>query len=491
MIIRFREEHLRRFSLASMDVSPLHTSESYARKTPFGERLVYGSLAFAACLGRLPLPEGKMPSSVSVEYKGALILDVDYRLQVKQEASGMVKAALMDGSVTVMRIRLQFRDGSPELAVLPELGVASRTESRQLDVAGFAPGLGFCGRYGPPRKEYLELLELLGIDRERWGDGLLLAALCASYLSGMELPGESGASAGLKAEILEPRPELPSDFDIELRTYDPRFGLVESHFSLTGASGTYARGTIGAIVRPSLAKSAPPAARVGSERFAGKTALVIGASRGLGAAMALELAAEGCAVLGVYWRSGDEAAAVAQAGRGLPGRLIMEQGDASDPHWCSAMKGRIQAEFGRLDLLICNAAPAIQPLRVEEACYGRIQTYLQKGFALVGAPLTSFLGLVAAAQGGVLLISSAAVENPPGTWPHYVALKGAVEGLLRAAAADHPKVKFWVARPNKIETDLINTPLGRLDAEKPETVARRILAYAAANAAPGTVHFCG
>ena len=166
----------------------------------------------------------------------------------------------------------------------------------------------------------------------------------------------------------------------------------------------------------------------------------------------------------------------------------MEQGDASDPAWCAALRDRIEAEFGRLDLLICNAAPAIQPLRVEEACYDRIQAYVQKGFALVGVPLSSFMGLVSASQGGVLLISSSAVERPPGNWPHYVALKGAVEGLLCAVAADHPKVRFWISRPNKIDTDLINTPMGRLDAERPESVAQRIVAYAAGNTEPGTPH---
>jgi NAD(P)-dependent dehydrogenase (short-subunit alcohol dehydrogenase family) len=488
--IRFQEEHVHRFRDASLDFNPLHLSDAYARKTPFGEPVVYGVLGFLACLGQIRLPEGKVPSGVRIDFKSAPVVNLDYTIEANWESADRLKATLMDGSATAMRFHLQFREGTPALADLPETGTAPQTSARRLGARDFEGGPSFQGRYNPGRAAYVALLDLCGVDRGRWGDALPLAVLCSSYLTGMELPGECAAYSGLRAEILPGCPDLPLDFEIALESYEERFSLVRSRFSLSGASGVSACGEISAIARPPTAGSASTVPAAGRGRLAQRTAVVIGASRGLGAAMALDLAAEGCTVLGFYWRSGDEAAAVLEASRGLPGRLILEQGDASDPQWCCAMKSRIQAELGRLDLLICNAAPAIQPLRVEEACYGRIQTYLQKGFALVGAPLTSFLELVSASEGTVLLISSAAVENPPGSWPHYVALKGAVEGLLRAAAADHPKVRFWVARPHKIETDLINTPLGRLDAEKPETVARRILAQVTASGAAGTVHFC-
>jgi NAD(P)-dependent dehydrogenase (short-subunit alcohol dehydrogenase family) len=174
-------------------------------------------------------------------------------------------------------------------------------------------------------------------------------------------------------------------------------------------------------------------------------------------------------------RSEDEAKAVAECAAGLPGRIILEQGDASDPGWCAALRERIRNTYGRLDLLVLSAAPAILPLRVEEAHYSRVQTYLQKGFALVAAPLACFLETVDESQGSVLLVSAAAIERPPGGWPHYAALKGAAEGLVRAAAADHPHVTFRIARPDRIATDLTNTPLGRMDAEEPAAVARRIL----------------
>jgi len=194
--------------------------------------------------------------------------------------------------------------------------------------------------------------------------------------------------------------------------------------------------------------------------------------------------------VGVYAQSQYEAGELLRASLGLPGHLIMERGDASDLNWCVALKNRLIADLGGIDLLICSAAPALHPLRVEEACYERIRNYLDKGFALAAAPLSAFLEPVAACGGCVLTISSVFVEDPPDIWPHYVSLKAAVEGLVRTAAAGSPKVRFWIARPGKILTDLTNTPLGRLDAEEPQAVSGRILERALSQAVPGTVHYC-
>src|SRR5580704_6460663 len=86
MTIRFREEHLRKFSAASLDRSPMHLSESYARKSAIGERAVYGVLGVLACLRGVALPAGSLISKVKVQYHSPLTLDVDYSIQVKDQS---------------------------------------------------------------------------------------------------------------------------------------------------------------------------------------------------------------------------------------------------------------------------------------------------------------------------------------------------------------------------------------------------------------------
>jgi NAD(P)-dependent dehydrogenase (short-subunit alcohol dehydrogenase family) len=206
--------------------------------------------------------------------------------------------------------------------------------------------------------------------------------------------------------------------------------------------------------------------------------------------MALNLVAEGGTVVGIYAKSQDDADELIMASHALPGRLIMKRGDASDLKWCVALKNQLRDELHGLDLLVCNAVPAIQALRLEEASYERIHEYVNKGFALVAAPLSSFLELVSSSEGRVLMISSSAVDDPPPIWPQYVAVKAAAEGLVRTAAAANSKVSFWIARPGSMLTDLVDTPLGRLDAEMPQAVAKRILGQVCGEPASTTVQFC-
>jgi NAD(P)-dependent dehydrogenase (short-subunit alcohol dehydrogenase family)/acyl dehydratase len=487
--IRFQEEQLWLFAAASLDRNPLHLSREYARTTPFGDRVVYGMLSFAACLGELGPPSGTVVSGFDAEFHAPLFLDVDYSLAVQRQTASEIAASLMDGSATAMTLRLRFREGAPELVELDEKGIASREAARRVGPADLHPGLSFRGSYAPPGQAYLALLASIGIDRQVWGDGLLLAAVCGSYLTGMELPGESAMLTGMTAELTA-RPELPGNFEITLDSYDERFQLLASCFELRGRVGAYVRGEVSAIARPPRNRNMYARPAKGNGRFNGKRALVIGASRGLGAALALELVAEGCTVVGTYLQSREDIQQLQEASGDLPGRLVIEQGDASDSDWCVGLKARILDRFGKLDLLICNAAPALQPLSLEPATYDRIQGFLHRGFALVGVPLSSFLQLVSSAEGKVLLISSAFVEEPPRNWPHYIALKAAAEGLMRAAAAGNPKVTFWVARPGRLRTDMSNTPSGWFEAEEPATVAHRIVQQVAKTVAPGEVHIC-
>ena len=485
-----QEEQLQLFADASLDLNQLHLSESYARKTPFGERVVYGMLGFAACLGHLPVPQGKIPSGIRIDFPSALLLNVDYTLAIRLQTANEVKAALMDGSTAAMLLRLRFENGAPELVELPDSPIAPRSEPRMLHLADLRPGLSFRGSYAPAQRPFLVLLRALGVDRQQWGDALPLMALCISYLAGMELPGENAMLSGVRAELVQRVPEAPAEFEIKLVSYDDRFQMVDSEFTLHGSTGSYARGEIMTVARSPRAKNAIGAQVKGAIRFAGKNAVVIGASRGLGAALTLELVAGGCTVIGTYARSHADAEELSQVCHSLRGRLIMEQGDASDLDWCVALNNRVRQEIGRLDLLICNAAPSLQPLRLEQACYDRIQEFLRKGSALVVAPLSSFLQLVSDSNGCVLLISSVFVEHPPEIWPHYVALKAAAEGLVRTAAAANPTASFWIARPGSIRTDLTNTPLGWLDAEEPSTVAHRILEQIGNPVSSGEAHFC-
>ncbi len=93
-----------------------------------------------------------------------------------------------------------------------------------------------------------------------------------------------------------------------------------------------------------------------SRRFEGKIALITGSSRGIGRALALTLAREGCSVAINYNRNADLAAEVVEEIEALGSRAIAVQANVEEPEQIDALFDRAGAEFGRLDYFVSNAA---------------------------------------------------------------------------------------------------------------------------------------
>ena len=102
------------------------------------------------------------------------------------------------------------------------------------------------------------------------------------------------------------------------------------------------------------------------QKLAGKVAVVTGGSRGLGAAIAKRLAADGASVAITYTKGADAAALVVKEIEGPGGKAISIQADAADADAVKAAVEKTVATFGRLDILVNNAGTAI-PKAFEEA----------------------------------------------------------------------------------------------------------------------------
>ncbi len=90
-----------------------------------------------------------------------------------------------------------------------------------------------------------------------------------------------------------------------------------------------------------------------------KSALVTGASRGIGAAIARRLAADGASVAITYAKGASAAAEVVKTIEDAGGKAIAIQADATDAKAVAAAVEQAVAAFGRLDILVNNAGTAI------------------------------------------------------------------------------------------------------------------------------------
>jgi NAD(P)-dependent dehydrogenase (short-subunit alcohol dehydrogenase family) len=298
----------------------------------------------------------------------------------------------------------------------------------------------------------------------------------------MELPGRR---ALFRAFSLELDPDAPAAeavrFTARVEHVDPRFSLAAVSVELRAMDpldAPVARASVSVHVRAVV--SAPDPARMAaalppSSRLAGRVALVVGASRGLGASITQALLSQGCTVLGNFRDSEAQMQALALEARALPGRLVPCRGDAASPSFCASLRARIEAEHGGLDVLVCNASPPVPHLGFEAATVERMRAFVHESLSLVTVPLAHVLELIEARRGQVALISSSFVTDPPRGWAHYVAAKGAIEALARALAAETRHAGVLVYRPPRLLTDLTNTPTGPPAALSPDVVAVRLV----------------
>jgi len=208
-------------------------------------------------------------------------------------------------------------------------------------------------------------------------------------------------------------------------------------------------------------------------RLDGRVALVTGAARGLGQAMALGLAEAGADIVGLDRCSSDETgAAVTVLGRRFM-QVCCDLREASVAD-LNAIVGQIVADMGRLDILVNNAgiirrAPALE---FSEADWDDVlQINLKTVFFLAQAA-----GRVMVPQGGGKIINVASMLSFQGgiLVPSYTAAKSAVAGITRGLANEWAKhgINVNAIAPGYMATD--NTAPIRADAARAETILARI-----------------
>jgi 3-oxoacyl-[acyl-carrier protein] reductase len=185
-------------------------------------------------------------------------------------------------------------------------------------------------------------------------------------------------------------------------------------------------------------------------------ALVTGASRGIGAAIATELARKGFAVALNYQRNADAAARVAQHITQAGGQCQLLQADVADAEAVRRMFREVDARFGRLDALVCNAGVVRDTLlgASEPADFEAVLTVNLGG--VVNCCREASKRMVSARRGVIVNLSSVAASRPGRGQSNYAASKGAVESFTLALAVElAPRgVRVNAVAPGVIATDM-------------------------------------
>ena len=211
----------------------------------------------------------------------------------------------------------------------------------------------------------------------------------------------------------------------------------------------------------------------------GKVALVTGASRGLGRAIALAFAGEGAA-LALCARREEALQQVAGEVRRLGRRVLAVPADVRSPRDLERLVALTLERFGRVDILVNNASelgPTPLPYLADyptAAFDDVLQVNVVAPFRLTQALIG---GMLLRDQGVIINVTSdAAITGYPG-WGAYAVSKAAIEGLTRTWAAElaHTGIRIHAVDPGDMDTDMHRAAIPDADPSelaRPDDVAR-------------------
>jgi enoyl-[acyl-carrier protein] reductase III len=229
-------------------------------------------------------------------------------------------------------------------------------------------------------------------------------------------------------------------------------------------------------------------ARVGKTKtLQGKVALITGASRGIGRAIALKLAKSGCDVAANYYNSHDEAESLCEAVRSMGRRAVAIQANVASPESVDELLEELRREFPRIDILISNAASGVLKPALEmtvkhwrwcmETNALALNLIVQRAIAMMAGDasviaLSSLGSQRAMPDYGFIGASKAALESIVRTLAYELGPRGIRVNAVSAGLVETDALEFFPNRAEMIGRFANRSPSGRV--LTPEDVANAV-----------------
>jgi len=457
----FTQKQLDTFATLASDFSPLHTDADYCRSTPHGEPVLHGMAAVLKALGDWAGGKPFVLQTLRGRFMKALHLNREYEIRVEKK-SDWDQISLYKGPQLQARFVVQgkFLEAPHPEGIYPPVEapvtVAKTSILQSLRLEG--------RRYSLNPKALDDLQASFGLSPGQMPFAQLQAICWSSYFIGMECPGRQALYLGFDFKFSPPSDEVAalSLPEISLEGDTARsFVAIKTDIPQVGAV------SLSAFFRPAPITLQPRPKKPIAPALSGKKVLITGASRGLGAELAIAFGQASCEVVISFARSQASAEAVKALVDSAGGKGTLLQGDLCDPHVA-------QGWDGELDVLVLSASPPIRSEFFLEQSDEEFHQFLQTSLKLITVPLRQFLPRLAP-NGIVLFVSSVYVTEQPPQFSHYLTAKAAGEALVQSLAREFPERLFLTARLPKMLTDQTNAITKVSDVRDPREVAEALV----------------
>lgn len=457
---RFGIAEQRAFAAMSGDYNPMHLDAAAARRTQAGDVVVHGVHALLWALEVLAAGElaARPIASLRAQFHKFIYLDRPVDLRIVERAPALVTAELVVEGLAVATLTVAMGPAEPPAPLLGLERADTILGTTPLEPAIEAMN-GAAGWLTPPNGAdaatslFPTLCTLLD-------DRRVIALAQTSTLVGMACPGLHSIFSSLNV-IVTQTTAARRGLGWSARLPDPRYKRVE----LT-AAGAGLRADIRALVRPPPVDT-PSVAALASQvqlgEFTGRRALVIGGSRGLGAASAKLLAAGGARVVLTYASAEAEAEAVVADIRAVRGaesatKLRCDVSEPFDAAVCGHLAWATHVYYFATPRITRQSAGVFNP----EIFADFTKTFVERFNALcvLAADIAGDRNL------NILVPSSEAITARPKGMTEYAMSKAAAELLCADLRRAYPRMAISTPRLPRVLTDqtAVAIPVRALDA---------------------------
>jgi 3-oxoacyl-[acyl-carrier protein] reductase len=484
-----------KFAELTGDFNPLHVDASFARRSIYRHSVVHGMFPLIF-LGKLDIfhraDKHWRLAALSAQFLEPVFVGSTLELTAESMSSGLdrgeasfrytIKNAdseslLTKGEIRVTSAAVSDRPDCPAVACdgSPEMLLDS-LEARELALEDIQCDATDSFSFRISQKSLEALRDITsaasnggrpdqsrpGEEASIWPD--LSALMMISTSSGMCIPGKRGILVELRAEFTKPVcVNTLYTMEGRVRHVSQTTRMLKKHFTIAQQNGAGASvsGDFRAVVNPAplrmptMEEIKTPGVDLGLRH---KVIVITGASRGIGETTAKLFGLLGAKVIVNYFQGKDDAARITREIVAEGGDAIAIQSDVSDRAAVRDMVRVVVEKYGRIDILVNNAAADYRPIDFLEMSWEDVQKDIDvivKGAFNCCKEIIPLM--LSNGAGKIINISSSATDNPPAGQAKYVTAKSALVGLSRSLAAEFAakNIQVNLIAPSLVETDFV------------------------------------